>query len=247
MINNREDFANYCLTKLGKPVIKINVSDSQVSDRIDEALQLWREKHYDATEKIWLGYAITANDLLNGYITLGQDIHSVDKIMSLNSVYSAYSQDRLFGYRYQFIVANLSPFQPMDSINYYLTMASISEMNDLVTVNERFEYTKHKNKLNIYRGMEDLQVGDIICIHVYRYLDEINDPQMWDDKWLKQYATALIKRQFGENMKKHGEIQLLGGVTVNGQQIFDEAMLEIEKLEEQLTEIYQEPVNFFIG
>lgn len=247
MISSRAELGEYCLVKLGKPVIKINVSDGQVNQRIDEAIQVWREKHYDATERLWLGYAITQEDLDNGYITLPPTVHVVDKIMALDSIYSAYSQDRLFGYRYQFITANLSPFQPMDMINYYLNMMSLSDMNDLVTTTERFEFTKHKRKLNIYRGFEDLAVGSIVCIHVYRYLDEAVDSDMWNDKWLKAYSTALIKQQFGQNMKKHGEIQLLGGVTVNGQQIFDEATTEIEKLEEQLTDTYQEPVDFFIG
>lgn len=72
-------------------------------------------------------------------------------------------------------------------------------------------------------------------------------PGAWNDKWLKRYATALIKQNFGQNMKKHGEIQLLGGVTVNGQQIFDEATQEISDLEEELRSTYEEPVDMMMG
>lgn len=248
MISSREEFANYCLHKLGHPVIKINVAPEQIDDRIDEAIALWHEKHYDATEKVWIGYKLTADDILNGYITLPRDIHNVDKILPLNTIYnSTRSANDPFNYQYQLIVSNLSPFQQLDMIGYYLTDTGMGEIDDMLNTTERFEFTKHRRKLKIYRGMECMQEGDIVCIHAYKKIDPDEDEDAWNDKWLKSYATALIKQQFGQNMKKHGEIQLLGGVTVNGQQIFDEATAEIEKLEEELQETWMEPTQFFVG
>lgn len=248
MIESRDEFALYCLKKLGHPVININVAPEQVDDRIDEAISTWHEKHFDATEKTWLGYRLTAEDMINGFVTLPRDILVVDQIMPLDTVYnSVRDASDPFNYQYQLVVANLSPFQQLDMIGYYLTVSGLGEVNDLLYTTERFEFTKHRNKLTIYRGMELMQEGDILCMHVYRKIDPEEDPDAWNDKWLKAYATALIKQQFGQNMKKHGEIQLLGGVTVNGQQIFDEATTELERLEEQLQETYQEPVSFFVG
>lgn len=244
---NRVGFAEYCLRRLGKPVININVSPEQVEDRIDEAIKTWHEKHFDATEKSWVAYRLTEQDVLNGYITLPNDIHIVDQMIPMSTIYKEYGSDSLFSYRYQFMIQNISPFQPLDMLNYYLTMSNINEVNDMVNTTERFEFTKHKNKLSIYRGLENMREGDLICFHVYKKIDPNVDEAAWEDKWLRQYATALIKQQFGQNMKKHGEIQLLGGITVNGQQIFDEATQEIQQLEEQLREQYEEPVSFFIG
>lgn len=248
-INTRADFAEYCLRKLGKPVIRINVADSQVNDRIDEAIQVWQEKHFDATEKTWVGYKITAADVTNGYITIPEDIHVIDQMIPMSILYKESGSGDLFSYRYQFMIQNISPFQPLDMINYYMTMTNINEVNDLINTTERFEYTKHKNKLVVYRGADRMKENMLVCFHVHKKInpDTSEDKTAWNDKWLKQYATALIKQQWGSNMKKHGEIQLLGGVTVNGQQIFDESVSEIQQLEDQLRDTYEEPVSFSVG
>lgn len=244
---DRAGFSEYCLRKLGKPVININVAPTQIEDRINEAIQVWHEKHFDATEKTWVAYRLTEQDVLNGYITMPNDIHIVDQLIPMSTIYKEYGSDSLFSYRYQFMIQNISPFMPLDTLNYYMTMQNINEVNDLVNTTERFEFTKHKNKLVVYKGLENMKVDDLLCFHVYKKIDPNTDESAWEDKWLRQYATALIKRQWGENLKKHGEIQLLGGVTVNGQQIFDEAIQELEKLETELRETYEEPVSFFVG
>lgn len=245
-IANKEEFGEYCLRRLGKPVININVAPEQVEDRIDEAVQVWQEKHFDATEKEWVGYALTEEDITRGYIILPPDIHIVDEMIPMSTIYRE-DKDILFSYRYQFMLSNISPFQPLDTLNYFMQMTSLNEVNDMVNTTERFEFTRHKNKLHIFNSMKDISVGEVMCFHVYKYIDPTTNPSVWNDKWLKAYATALIKQQFGQNMKKHGEIQLLGGVSVNGQQIFDEAVLEIQALEEQLKDTYEEPVSFTVG
>lgn len=245
-ITTKEEFGEYCLRRLGKPVININVAPEQVADRIDEAIQVWHEKHFDATEKEWVGYALTAEDVARGYIILPSDIHIVAEMVPMSTIYRE-DKDILFNYRYQFMLSNMSPFQPLDTLNYFMQMTSINEVNDLVNTTERFEFTRHKNKLHIFNNMKNLSAGEIMCFYVYKFIDPNTDTSAWNDKWLKSYATALIKQQFGQNMKKHGEIQLLGGVSVNGQQIFDEAVLEIQALEEQLRDTYEEPVSFTVG
>jgi len=246
-ITTRTDFAEYCLRKLGKPVIRINVSDSQVQDRIDDAIQAWNDKHYDGSEKSWVGYALTQQDILNGYVTLPSDIMTVDQLIPMSTIYKENGTDSLFSYRYQYMMQNLSPFQPLDMLNYYMTMTNLQDTNDMVNTTERFEFTKHKSKLIIYRGMESSKVGEVLTFHVFRKIDPDETPDAWNDKWLKRYATALIKQNFGQNMKKHGEIQMLGGVSVNGQQIFDEATAEIDALEADLRDTYEEPIDFFLG
>lgn len=247
MPSSREEFKEYCLRKLGKPVIVINVDDTQVEDRISEAVQIWQEKHFDATEKEWVAYKITQDDVDNGFIRVPDNIHVIDKMIPASILFGGSQEDGVFGFKYQFMLTNMSPFQPLDMINYYMTMTNINEVNDLVNTVERFEHTKHKNKLVIHRGKEFMKVDMVVCFHVHKYLDEDLDSDMWDDKWLKQYTTALIKQQWGQNMLKHTDIQLLGGVTINGRELFDTATQELEKLEEQLRDTYEEPVSFFLG
>lgn len=246
-LTSRAEFTEYCLRKLGKPVIRINVAPEQVDDRIDDAIQAWNDKHYDGSEKAWIGYALTQEDILAGYITLPDDIMTVDQIVPMSTIYKENGSDSLFSYRYQFMMQNMSPFQPLDMLNYYMTMINLQEVNDMVNTTERFEFTKHKSKLIIYRGMESSKVGEVLTFHVFKKIIPDVVPGAWNDKWLKRYATALIKQNFGQNMKKHGEIQLLGGVTVNGQQIFDEATQEISDLEEELRSTYEEPVDMMMG
>lgn len=246
-LTSRAEFTEYCLRKLGKPVIRINVAPEQVDDRIDDAIQAWNDKHYDGSEKAWIGYALTQEDILAGYITLPDDIMTVDQIVPMSTIYKENGSDSLFSYRYQFMMQNMSPFQPLDMLNYYMTMVNLQEVNDMVNTTERFEFTKHKSKLIIYRGMESSKVGEVLTFHVFKKIIPDVVPGAWNDKWLKRYATALIKQNFGQNMKKHGEVQLMGGVTVNGQQIFDEATQEISDLEEELRSTYEEPIDFAMG
>ena len=245
---SRMEFGEYCLRSLGKPVININVEASQVLDRIDEALQAYSEKHYDATEKEWIGYRVTKDDVLRGYLTLPNDILVVDSLIGMDYLNQAYNQDQDFGYRYNLVVQGaFNPFGSLDILSYYMNKMYMETITDIISVTPTFEYTRHRNKLTIAQNFNEFKEGNIIAMHVFRIINPDENPEVWSDKWLKKYATALIKRQWGANMKKHGEVQLLGGVTVNGQQFFDEALAEIEALETELVETYSEPVNFFIG
>lgn len=243
----RQEFVDWCLRRLGYPVININTDSTQLDDRVDEALQVWQEKHYDGSERVWVSYPLTNTDIANGYITLPSDILIVDCILPLSTIYNPNNMDSVFNYKYQFVMSNLSPFKPISLINYYLTMENINEVNFMLNQRERFEFTKHKNKLMIYAHLSDFNEGDVFCFHVCKAIDPVANPDVWNDKWLKEYTCALFKMQFGTNMKKHGEIQLLGGVTVNGQQWYDEAVQDIERLQEQLQSTYMEPPMFIVG
>lgn len=244
---DRKSFGEYCLRELGKPVININVAPEQVLDRIDEALQVYSEKHYDATEKEWLAYRLTADDILRGYIIVPEDILVVDRMIGMGTVSQNYNQDPDFGWRYQLVNGSFSPFRSLDLLSYYMNVTYMDTINDVINTTPTFEFTRHTRKLKIYENFKEYNAGNVIAIHVYKVINPDENPGIWQDKWLKAYATSLIKRQWGSNMKKHGEIQLLGGITVNGQQIFDEAVQEIKDLEDELEQDYSEPINFFIG
>lgn len=237
----RQEFAEYCLRKLGKPVINIEVADEQVDDRIDEALETYVEKHYDATEDKWVFYELTQTDIDQGYIEVPDNFLSVTEVYPAASVIGASGSGGMFSYQYQIITSELNPWQRFDSIDYFMKLNSIQEISDLIEVQPRFRHIRHKNQLKIYH---DYRVGCQLLLRVY----EIIDPEaVWNDKWLKAYATALIKLQWGNNVSKFSEIQLLGGVTINGEQLKQEAQQEIELLLTQLNEEYMEPTGFLFG
>lgn len=241
----RQEFKEYCLKRLGKPVIRINVEDGQVEDRIDDAIQKYQEQHYDAVQETWIAYKVTQADIDNGYIEMPNDILIVAETINLGEVLNS---NDMFSYQYQFAIQNLSPFQALDTINYYMTMTNIQSVYDLVNAAPRLQHTRHmNNRVEIYQSLEKIGLDTAIAFRVFKTIDPQQYAQVYNDMWLKKYATAQIKMQWGNNMKKHGEVQLLGGVTVNGQQIYDEALEEIQRLEEELETKYSLPVDFFMG
>ena len=94
---------------------------------------------------------------------------------------------------------------------------------------------------------QDVNVDDFIIIECYRKLDPNTYTDVYNDIYLKRYATALIKRQWGANLSKFEGVQMLGGVTLNGAKLFEEAQADIEKLEEQIQLAYELPPNYMIG
>lgn len=235
----KQEFAEYCLRRLGKPVINIEVADEQIDDRIDEALEVFQEKHYDATEEKWVYYELTQADIDAGYINVPEEFLSVIEVMPASTI-STRSAD-MFSFQYQIMVNELSPWQPFDSIDYFMKMMSIDETRNMIDVDPRFKFIRHKNQLKIY---QNYQAGTKFVFRVF----EIVDPQyVWNDKWLKEYATTLIKEQWGSNVSKFAQIQLLGGVTITGERLLQEAQQEKERLLTQLSEEHMEPTHFIFG
>lgn len=243
MIQSRNDLSEYCLRRLGKPVIKINVAQEQIDDSIDEAIQVYRERHYDATEETWVIYELTQADVDNGFITLDDSISVVEEM--LPESFLAYNND-FMSYGYQVTVGAFTNFRNFDTINYEMTMMNLQQISDSLPSHNRVIHTKHMNKL-AFRSKSLMTAGEKVFLKVFKEIDPEAYSHVYDDKWLKRYATALIKRQWGNNLKKHEGIVLLGGVSVNGQQIHDEAVEEIAQLEEQLSETYELPTDFFMA
>jgi hypothetical protein len=243
-VTTRLELKEYCLRKLGKPVININVDDTQVEDRVDEALETFQEKHYDATERDWVYYELTQTDLDNGWVAIPDDILVVIGLLPFSEIAA---QADLFSYQYQLALKELSPWRPLNQLDYYMKVTNYESINDMTSVTPTFDFSKHAGKLKIFEDLKKLGVGYKLAVHVQRIIDPAQVPKIYNDKWLKEFTTALVKRQWGENLKKMSGITLLGGVELNGQQIFDEAMDEIAKLEENLEETYMLPNDFIVG
>jgi hypothetical protein len=243
-VTTRLELKEYCLRKLGKPVININVDDTQVEDRVDEALETFQEKHYDATERDWVYYELTQTDLDNGWVAIPDDILVVIGLLPFSEIAT---QADLFSYQYQLALKELSPWRPLNQLDYYMKVTNYESINDMTSVTPTFDFSKHAGKLKIFEDLKKLGVGYKLAVHVQRIIDPAQVPKIYNDKWLKEFTTALVKRQWGENLKKMSGITLLGGVELNGQQIFDEAMDEIAKLEENLEETYMLPNDFIVG
>jgi hypothetical protein len=315
--SSRQNLIDYCLRSLGHPVIEINVDEDQLEDRVDEAIQFYRDFHYDAVEAVYLKEQITASliqitsvnaasfsigekitgsssgattfvhanvsanrvntkntagvftagetiigatsgtsavlasmtlgNFDNKYVTLNDSVLSVVRTLPLSSRSNSIS---FFDAKYQLLLNNIQSLTNTDIQYFTMLKMHINLINDLMTGQKPVRFNRHMNRLYIdltWGDGGDLAIGDYIIIEAYRSLDPETYTDVYNDAFLKRYTTALIKRQWGVNLKKFEGVQLPGGVTMNGQKIFDEAMDEITELRAEVKSTYELPVDFFTG
>lgn len=228
----REEFKEYCLRKLGKPVIEINVANTQVEDRIDEALSYYADYHYDATEVVYYKQQITANNKVDGYITLPENIIGAVEVFPLNG--TNISNKDMFSAEYQFMLNNVHEIAGYDLVNYYMNRMHLETMQEILSGEQPFRYNRHANKLYIDTDWDTLTTGNYIIVKAYQIIDPDTYSDIWKDRWLQNYATVLIKEQWGNNLTKFSSIQLTGGVQFNGDKILDEARTERQQMEETM-------------
>jgi hypothetical protein len=243
--SSRQGLIDYCLRKLGHPVVEINVDEDQIEDRIDEAFQFYRDFHYDAVEKVYLKELMTSNTIAQQYVTLNDSIISVERVIQFTNKTTGAG---VFDVRYQLMLNDIQSLTNTDLQYYSALKTNLQLINDLLTGQKPIRFNRHMNRM--YVDMDwtrDVGVGDYIIIEAWRILDPDAYTDVYNDAFLKRYATALIKQQWGINMKKFEGVQLPGGVLLNGQRIYDEATEEIKELRDEVQSTSQLPIDFFTG
>mgnify|MGYP001260496223 FL=1 len=269
-ITSRETLKQYCLRALGKPVIEINVEDDQVEDRIDEAVQYFAQYHYDGSERMYLKYQVTQDDIdrarANETLTTVTDtadstvtasfkegknyIPMPSNVMSVLQVFPFTDKAalNLFDVRYQLRLNDLYDFSSTSIINYDMTLRHLDMLDHILTGERPVRYNQHKNRLYIDMDWaHDVKAGDFMIIECYRKLDGSTFTDLFDDIFLKKYTIQLIKKQWGTNLSKFQGVAMLGGVQMNGEQIYSQAIEEIQKLEEQIQLSFELPPNYMVG
>ena len=265
----KSTFKEYCLRNLGKGVIDINVSDDQADDRIDEALQYFAQYHYDGIEKVYLKHQITQEDVDRsktnetstatdskdssitasflegkGFIPMPSAVVSVIQIFPFDNV----ATNNMFDIRYQLRLNDLYDFSSTSVIHYQMTMEHLDFLSHILVGEKPIRFIQHQNRLYIDMDYEnDIDVGEFIIIECYRKIDPATYTDIFDDIYLKRYATALIKRQWGANLSKFSGVAMLGGVTMNGETIYTQAQEEIQQLEEQIQLSFETPIDYMVG
>jgi hypothetical protein len=262
-------FKSYCLRALGFGVIDINVSDDQADDRIDEALQYFAQYHYDGIEKMYLKYQITEEDITgaasnttttatdtvdstitasfgegNGFIPMPSSVVSVIQIFPFDDS----ATNNMFDIRYQLRLNDLYDFSSTSIIHYQMTMQQLDHLSHILVGEKPVRFNQHQNRL--YVDMDwanDVNAGEYLIIECYRKIDPATYSDIFDDIYLKRYATALIKRQWGANLSKFNGVAMLGGVTMNGETIYSQALEELDKLEEQIQLSFETPIDYMVG
>lgn len=246
--NSRQTLIDYCLRTLGKPVIEINIDDDQIEDRVDEAIQFYREYHSDAVIKTYRKHQITATDISNKYITIPDQLLFVSRIFPVVSNSSS-GYANMFSARYQMHLNDIYDLNFAGALVNYVMTKSFLEMLDM-TLNgtPATRFNRHMNRLYIDLEWTNLLIeNEWIIIEGYETINPDTYTDVYNDAFLKKYTTALLKRQWGQNLSKFEGIQLPGGVTMNGMAILDSANVEIAQLEEEMESKYSTPVDFFVG
>ena len=321
-LSSRQDLIDYCLRRLGFPVIEINVDEDQISDRIDDALQFWYEYHFDGRQKTFISHKITgdtvnlasaltgnyivgetltgltsgattvikeieslnrfitedtkgtfvasenvrgsisnysaalhattfftAGDMSNKYISIGNGVLFITRMFNIGGAATSTTKDgQLFDLMYQFRQNDLYNLLGSDMIYYTAVQSHLSTLEQLLVNQRQIRFNRKMNRVYIDTDWDlTFNPGDYVVLESYSIVDPTEFSEVYDDMFLKKYATALIKRQWGENMKKFGGILLPGGVTLNGDKIYEEAIVEIEKIEQDMQLKYELPPTFMIG
>ena len=254
-ITSRTAFKDYCLRRLGFPVIEINVDDDQVEDRIDDALQYWQDYHFDGLQKIYYVKHVDQTDVNNRYIDLSNTLDSSNNRLQITGItrifplYDSQATITMFDLRYQLRLNELYDFTSASYINYTMTLQHLRMLEQLFTGEVPIRYQRHMERLYIdwAWGQSEAPVGTVVVAECYATVDPDVYHQAWNDRWLKEYATALIKRSWGNNLKKFNGIQLPGGVTLNGDKIYQEADNEINALHAEIGDKYGAPLEFMMN
>jgi hypothetical protein len=266
--STRETLKQYALRTLGKPVIEINVDDDQLEDRIDEALQYFAQYHYDGIVRTYLKYKLTAADKTrlsainpssetatqsgvsttwyedNNYLVTPSSVISVINIFP----FSDKGNLNLFDVRYQLRLNDLYDFSSTSVINYDVVLRHLDFLDHILVGEKPLRFNQHQNRLYIDMDWtNDLDTNEYLVIECYRKLDPASYTDVWNDIYLKRYTTALFKKQWGANLSKFNGVTMIGGVSLNGQQIYSEALADIEKLEQEIRSSYELNPAMMIG
>jgi len=319
-VASRDQLKQYALRALGAPVLEINVDEDQLEDRLDEALEYWRQYHPDGTEQIYMKQIIRASEInlttpvaenfvlaevvtggtsgataeviretsrvsagtlllvkkvvgtfvagetITGaasgqtavlgttpvilreydlkYIDIPDLVYGVTKVLSIGQ---ASSSKNIFDLQYQLRLNDLYDLTSTSIIYYKTVMGQLALLDLELNGHQLFRFNRRMSRLYLDLNWEsDVILGDYIIVQAYRALDPDQFTKVWNEAWLKHYITALFKKQWATNIKKFSGIQLPGGVTLDGDKLYDEATSEIKELEDELMS-KSAPLDFFIG
>ena len=272
--STRQGLIDYCLRQLGAPVLEINVDDDQIDDLVDDAIQYFNERHFDGVEKMYLKYKITEDDINRGkgkgtggvgivsttatdtsgrsynfyetenYIQVPDSVIGIEKIFKFDS--SSISGG-MFSIKYQLFLNDLYYFNSVELLQYAMTKSYLEDIDFLLTPDKQVRFNKRQDRLYLDIDWGSQPAGEFIVLECYRALDPASFTQIYNDSWMKQYLTALIKRQWGRNLSKFRGVKLPGGIELNGGEILQQAESELADIKGRMMSEYELPPLDFIG
>jgi hypothetical protein len=271
--STRQELIDYCLRRLGAPVLEINVDDDQIDDLVDDALQYFHERHFDGVERMYLKYQITQSDIDRGkakgssgsgivtstatssvgsfnfyetsnYIQIPDSVIGIEKVFKFDT--SSISGG-MFSIKYQLFLNDLYYFNSVELLQYAMVKSYLEDIDFLLTTDKQIRFNKRQNRMYLDIEWGAQSAGNFLVIDCYRILDPNDFTKVYNDSFLKQYLTSLIKRQWGQNLIKFRGVKLPGGVELNGRELYDDAQRELDNLKQKMASEYELPPYDFIG
>ena len=274
----RQQLIDYCLRRLGAPVLEINVDDDQIDDLVDDALQYFTERHFDGVERMYLKYKITQGDIDRGrskntdgvgivtttatsvntgagsftssfyetsnFIQIPDSVIGIEKIFKFDT--SSISGG-MFSLKYQIFLNDMYYFNSVELLQYAMVKSYLEDIDFLLTTDKQVRFNKRQDRLYLDIDWGAQSAGNFMVIDCYRALDPTSFTQVYNDSFLKRYLTALIKRQWGQNLSKFRGVKLPGGIELNGRELYEDAQRELDEIQKRMAMDYELPPYDFIG
>jgi len=284
--STKQGLIDYCLRRLGAPVLEINVDDEQIDDLVDDAIQYFNERHYDGVERMYLKYKISQEDLDRGrsasssgsqisngtsgvgivtttgtstivgaattfnfyessnYVQVPDSVIGIERIFKFDT--SSISGG-MFSIKYQLFLNDLYYFNSVELLQYSMTKSYLEDIDFLLTTDKQIRFNKRQNRLYLDIDWSSQSKDTFFVIDCYRALDPEDFSKIYNDSFVKKYLTALIKRQWGQNLIKFNGVKLPGGIELNGRQLYEDAERELEDIKQRMSMEYELPPLDFIG
>ena len=269
---SRSELIEYAKRQLGAPVVEINVADEQCEDCLDDAFQMFQERHYDGVMKMPLKYKITQDDIDRGrarggnnsigittttgtstvgisttfdfeensnFIQLPDTVIGVEKVMRFDG--SNTMTNNMFSIKYQLFLNDVYYWDSLELLTYSMVKTKLSDIDFLLNTEKQIRFNIRQGRLYLDVDFGELTADDYLIIDCYRILDPSDFTKVYNDRFVKRYYTALLKRQWGQNLIKFQGVKLPGGIELNGRQMYDDAQLEIDKINEEMLRTYEIP------
>ena len=276
--SSRQELIDYCLRRLGAPVLEINLADDQIDDLVDDALQYFNERHFDGVERMYLKYKITQDDIDRGrgrgtdgvgivtttgtanisgigttnfnfyessnFIQIPDSVIGIEKVFKFDT--SSISGG-MFSIKYQLFLNDLYYFNSVELLQYAMVKSYLEDIDFLLTTDKQIRFNKRQNRMYLDIDWNAQSKDTFIVIDCYRILDPNDFTKVYNDSFLKKYLTALMKRQWGQNLIKFRGVKLPGGIELNGREIYEDGEKEIESILQRMSMDYELPPYDFIG
>jgi len=236
---SRTEFKEFILRGLGAPIIQINVTDEQIEDCIEVGLSHYIDYHYDGTMPTYLRHEITADTITNKYITIPDTIIGIKRILPLGSTFSGNSN--MFSPEYQLALSQIQDMSTFSLIPYYMMRQQYSFIEQMIIGKPLIRYNRHFDKLYLDVDVKRLVLGQYLIIECYTAIDPETETDVWNDRILQKHVKSLVKVVWGSVLGKYEGVQLAGGITMNGRQIYDDGVGEVQAIEDEYRDAYTLP------